>query len=91
MMILGIVLLPCLTGKANADPLDPAEIKAILRTATPQEDCFVDRTVAMVAEGTLPRDLFDSCFIWARKKPKYKFQYFKRALIVRATDAGIQL
>ena len=69
--------------------LDPAEIKAVLRTTAEEEGGFIDRTIRMVDHGQLPRDIFDSCFIWARKKPKHKFQYFKRALIARAADAGI--
>jgi len=71
------------------DSLDPAQIKAALHTATEEEGGFIDRTVAMVNAGTLPRDLFLSTFIWARRKPKSKFQYFRRGLTLRAADQGI--
>ena len=80
-------------GVARADDLalDPDQIKAALRTATDEEQGFIDRTVKMVTAGTLPRDLFTSCFIWARKKPRHKFQYFKQALTARAAAVGITL
>ena len=80
------------THVACADgPLDPDQIKAMLRTATPEENGFIDRTVAMVNKGTLPADLFESTLLWARKKPHHKFQYFKHALIQRAAAAGIDV
>jgi hypothetical protein len=72
-------------------PLDPDEIKAALRTANVEEEGFIEHGVALVEQGRLPRDLFDSTFLWARKKPRHKFQYFKWALTARAADVGIQL
>jgi hypothetical protein len=35
--------------------------------------------------------MFDSTFLWARKKPRHKFQYFKQALTVRAAGIGVTL
>ncbi len=80
-------------GVARADDvaLDPDQIKAALHTGTDEENGFIDRTIAMVTAGTLPRDLFTSSFIWARKKPRHKFQYFKHALMARASAVGINL
>ena len=76
----------------------PAEIdtrsgpdQGALHTTSDIEGGFVDRTVAMVRAGTLPRDLFTSCFIWARKKPRHQFQYFRQALTIRAAEIGINL
>ena len=71
--------------------LDPEQIKAALHTTKQEEQGFVDRTVAMVKAGKLPREMFVSCFIWARKKPRHKFQYFKSALTTRAAAIGINL
>jgi hypothetical protein len=91
------VCITCLLGLlatvARADDLvlDPDQIKAALHTATDEEQGFIDRTVKMVNAGTLPRDIFTSCFIWARKKPRRKFQYFKAALTARAAAVGINL
>jgi hypothetical protein len=76
---------------ARADDLDPEQVKIALHTISDIEGGFVERTVAMVRAGTLPRDLFTSCFIWARKKPRHQFQYFQQALTHRAAAIGIKL
>ena len=74
-----------------ATRLDAAKVKAALRTATPEEHGFIEYVVGRVNGGTLPLKLFQGTFFWARKKSHRKFQYFKRALIVRAARAGISL
>jgi hypothetical protein len=66
-------------------------MKAALHTATPEEDGFIDRALALVDKGVLPLDLVQSTFLWAKKKSRYKFQYFKRGLILRAAQQGISL
>jgi hypothetical protein len=35
--------------------------------------------------------LVQSTFLWARKKPYRKFQYFKYGLFLRAAQRGIRL
>jgi len=75
-----------------ATSLDAATIKAALRTATPEEQGFVDRVVKLAQNGTLPNGLLESTFLWARKKPvEHRFQFFKRGLILRAAKLGIVL
>ena len=76
---------------ARADDLDPDQIKAALHTTSDIEGGFVDRTLSSVHAGTLPRDVFNSTFLWARKKPSHKFQYFKQALTLRAAELGVKL
>jgi hypothetical protein len=76
---------------AAASVLDAEKIKAALVTAKPEEDGFIDRIVKMTEEGRLPLSLVESTLQWARKKPQYKFQYFKRALIARAAKIGVNL
>ena len=76
---------------AEAGPLDAKTIKVALHTATPEEDGFIDHVLALVNRGNLPLDMVESTFLWARKKPYHKFQYFKRGLTVRAEQQGIQL
>ncbi len=71
--------------------LDAATIKAALRTATPEEGGFVEHVLQLTNDGVLPPDLVDSSFQWARKKPRHRFQFFKRALTVRAANLGIAL
>ncbi len=83
------VLLACRAwGQTN---LDADVIKAALRTAQPEEDGFVARVVKLANDGKLPADMVERTFAWARNKPKHKFQYFKRALIIQAADIGISL
>ncbi len=78
--------------KADSSRLDAAVMKAALRTATAEEGGFIDDMLIKVNKGTLPADLVDSTFQWARKKPyKHRFQYFKQALIVRAAGIGITI
>ncbi len=79
------------TADTAAPVLDAETMKAALDTATPEEDGFIERVVALVEEGTLPPKLVHSTFLWARKKPRHKFQYFKRGLILRARRIGINL
>jgi len=75
----------------EAGVLDPNVMKIVLHTATPQEHGFIDYVVARVDKGTLPLDLVQSTFLWARKKPRKKFFYFQQGLILRAADRGIKL
>jgi len=90
--ILMVIVIAILTVRvARADDLDPEQIKAVLHTTSDIEGGFIDRTVGMVQAGTLPRNLFTSCFIWARKRPRHQFQYFKQALTLRAAEIGINL
>jgi hypothetical protein len=76
---------------ARAGVLDPDAMRAALHTATPQENGFIDRVVAMVDKGQLPLDLVQSTFLWAKKKPHRKFFYFQQAMILRAADIGITI
>lgn len=72
------------------DEIDAGIIKAGLRTAAPEDQGFVERVMANVERGKVPRDLVESTFDWARKKDTdRKFQYFKYALIERAKAMGI--
>ncbi len=92
-IVMGVAIALLTPRAAHADDLnlDPEQIKAALHTITAIEGGFIDRTVAMVNAGTLPRDLFTSCFIWARKRPHHKFEYFQQALTIRAAQIGIIL
>jgi len=83
--------LAALADAGTSGRLDAATIKAALRTTTTEEKGFVDRVVALVDSGTLPRSLVDGTLLWARKKSRNRFQYFKRALIERAARQGITI
>ena len=64
-------------------PFDADTMRAALHTATPEEDGFIDKVLANVDKGVLPADMVESTFIWARRKTRHKFQYFKAGLIFR--------
>jgi hypothetical protein len=78
------------TARAATD-LDAKTVKAALQTVDEEEKGFVERTVAQVKAGTLPRKTFDTAFLWAKRKPTRKFQYFRRALILLAARDGIKV
>ncbi len=71
--------------------LDVEVMKVALHTSTEQENGFLEYVVARVEKGTLPLDLVESTFLWAKKKPKKRFYYFREGLIRRAAERGIKL
>ncbi len=73
---------------AQSVRLDAATIKAGLRTTAIEENGFVDRVVDQVNKGELPARVVYSAFLWAKRKPKRKFQYFRYAVIVLAAQVG---
>jgi hypothetical protein len=90
---LAAIVATLIASRARADDfqLDREQIRAALHTTAVEEDGFIDRTVGMVEAGKLPRDMFVSCFIYARRKTHRQFQYFKAALTTRAAEIGITL
>ncbi len=74
---------------AKASSLDADTMKVALHTATPEEDGFIAYVLDLVDQGKLPVDLVKSTFLWAKKKPRCKFQYFKRGLIQRIRNESI--
>lgn len=90
-IVASCALLSLLAQSSPAATLDADTMKAALRTATPEENGFIDLVLNLVDGGTLPVAMVDSTFQWARQKPKHKFQYFKRGLTVRAARIGIDL
>jgi hypothetical protein len=91
LLIVLALIATALVPAAEAGVLDPDMMKVVLHTATPQEEGFIEKVVAMADAGTLPLDMVQSTFLWARKKPRRKFFYFKQGLILRAAAQGIQL
>ncbi len=76
---------------SSAASLDAKTIKAGLKTTKVEEGDFVEKVVKMAKKGEIPPSLVESTFQWARKKPAWRFQYFKRGLTVRAAEMGISL
>ncbi len=78
--------------------LTAEEMKHALHTARPEEDGFIDDVVDRVnnarrpASQRLPAAMVESTFQWARSKnTRHRFQYFRRALIIRAARIGVRL
>lgn len=95
---IAIVVLSCMLialfarlAQAVTTQLDADTIKAALRTTAKEEDGFVDKVIAKMKAGTLPRSMVESTFDWARKKSKHRFQYFKHAMVTRAAEIGVEL
>ena len=93
LLVLSVAILASAYRPATAQQtkLDAATIKAGLHTTAIEERGFVDRVVALMDKGTLPQSMVRGTFLWARKKPRHKFQYFKFAMIVRASRIGVRL
>ncbi len=94
-MAIALLLVPLMVGLAAAETpsrLSAGVIKAALRTAEPEEGGFIEYVVYLADMGVLPRSILNGTFEWARRKPvRYRFQYFKRGLTVRAARAGISI
>lgn len=90
-----LVVLPLVAAvlvvPVEAGALDPDMMKVVLHTATPQENGFINKVVAKVDKGTLPLDMVQSTLLWARRKPRKRFYYFKQALTLQAAARGIKL
>ncbi|GAB6164845.1 hypothetical protein JCM19992_08450 [Thermostilla marina] len=85
-LTLGFVFAP---GAQAADSLlDPELIKAGLRTATPEENGFVEYVVDLARRGVISPKVVAAAFIWARRKDSRRFQYFKRAVAYLAAKEG---
>lgn len=88
----GVLGLTVSLGTAQAGaPLDTTKLKVALQTATQEENGFLDHLSDLVVSDKLPRHLVESTLLWARKKPEHKFQYFKRAITLRAAKIGVAL
>lgn len=62
-----------------------------LKARRPVEFQFVNRVIELVDAGVLPEKTVQTTFLWARKQRKHPFQYFQRAIRIRAGQLGITL
>lgn len=86
---------PVAVGAAVAASDDIEDLRKtlaeVLRARRPQEFAFLDRVMALVESGMLPRSLVVSTFNWARKQPRHPFQYFEFGLRERARRIGVNI
>jgi hypothetical protein len=62
-----------------------------LKARLPSEFAFIDTVIAKVDDGTLPRSMVESTFLWARRRQIHAFEYFEQGLRVRAQQIGVSL
>lgn len=79
------------TSAAAKSPLTADKMTVALRPELPGDRDYLTYVDALLQQGRLPRDLVESTFLWAREKAQYKYRYFRRALILRADQVGIDL
>ena len=94
--LIGLLLAPLTLAAAPAlcqeQPIFDADtMNKILRPPTDEDAQWLEKIVKKVNRGKLPVDLVESTLIWARKKGKNRFEYFKNALILRAERQGITI
>lgn len=51
-----------------------------LRAMRPVEFEFLNEVLAQVKAGTLPKSIVEQAFLWAHRQPRYRVQYFEKAL-----------
>jgi hypothetical protein len=101
--VLASVLLTGLLCEAQAADLSPvsgggvigldlkSQLEKGLYARRPVEFEYIEQIIQLVEDGELPRDLVTSTFIWARKKPNRRLQYFQFALQSRARGLDVAL
>lgn len=89
--LLLVLLIAAGASAADQSVLDASIMKVALRAGTPDENQFIDTVVHLVDIGVLPVAMVESTFLWAKKKSRYRVQYFKRGLQVQAEAIGITL
>lgn len=56
------------------------QLKKGLRVMRPVEFDFLQEVLDQVDSGDLPREMVERAFLWARRYPRYRVQYFEKTL-----------
>jgi hypothetical protein len=97
-----LTLVLCATAALAAEPgpigeggVMKMDLKKQLETGLlarrPIEFDYINQIVKLVEEGQLPRKMVVSTFLWARRTPTRKLEYFAFALQARAKNLKVQL
>lgn len=95
-----LVGMTCVAQAADPKPIDgggvigldlKTQLEKGLYARRPVEFEYIDQIIQLVEEGDLPRELVTSTFVWARKKPNRRLQYFQFALQSRARGLDVDL
>lgn len=62
-----------------------------LRAMRPVEFQFLREVLAQVKAGTLPKGMVEQAFLWAHRQPRFRVQYFEKALKALAKRNNIAL
>lgn len=62
-----------------------------LKVRRPQDFAFIARVIQLVKTGVLPERMVRSTFLWARRKIHREFQFFERAITLRAAKRGVRI
>lgn len=76
-------------GAVTADLKD--RLEKDLRARRPVEFEFIAEVVLLVEKDELPLSLVNRCYLWARRKSTFPFQYFQRAVQVEAKKIGVDI
>ncbi|NIP84822.1 MAG: hypothetical protein GTO03_04395 [Planctomycetales bacterium] len=88
----GWFLVPGLPSTVRAETESLQEtLENGLKARRPEEFAFIARVVRLVDQGTLPRSLVETTYLWARRKRTVPYPYFEKGLRVRAQRIGIEL
>ena len=92
MLVLVATIWNASAERARAEfSLDVNKIKLSMKVTDLEDQGFIARAVIAVKSGQLPRSIFESTYRWALKRQTNRFQYFRRALILRAAKVGVSL
>jgi len=67
------------------------QLETGLKARRRSEFAFIAKVVRLVDAGVLSRRTVDGTFLWARAKRRHAFQYFERAMKVRAKRLRVKL
>ena len=73
MLVLAVLAFARLQTARGEFNLTADQMKAALRTATVEEQGFIDKVLFLVQRGILPEDLVESTFLWAERSRSTSF------------------
>lgn len=85
LMLLGVVLASAtaddtITNDGTTRVSLRVQLERGLRAMRPVEFQFLREVLAQVKAGTLPKNIVEQAFLWAHRQPRYRVQYFEKAL-----------
>ncbi len=95
LVVLGQSALAAEPGPVGQGGVVKIDLKKQLETGLlarrPIEFAYIDQIVLLVEQGDLPRKLVVSTFLWARRSPTRKLEYFAFGLQARTKGMNVQL